>query len=439
MSTALALAGVTAVLRDLLNDGLVNHNVSGTVGSQVTVSVVAPDRVVPANGAEASQLNLFLHQVTPNTGWCNTGLPTRDETGQRLRNAPLALDLHYLLSAYSAADLHAEILLGYAMQLLHETPVLTRAAIHKALSPSPDTGSALPPALRALADCGLERQFEQVRISPQYLNLEEISKLWTAMQTHFRPTAAYLVSVVLIEAVRPGPASLPVLSRGPVDPKTGRERGVVVNPGRPQVPTLDRVLPAGRQPAARVGEPVDLSGHYLDGEDRTVVLANDRFDLQAALAADPPETDAATRIGFTIPLARADDFPVGLYRLAVRLRRGAEPAPCETNQLALALVPQLSGLPLAVARDGDGTASFALSFVPAVRAGQRVVLVLGQQEYAPVAFTPPAATLHFVIARAPAGAHLARLRIDGFDSPVIDYPEDPGQAPGFLDQRIVIT
>ena len=29
MSTALAVAGVTAVLRDLLNDGLINHNVSG--------------------------------------------------------------------------------------------------------------------------------------------------------------------------------------------------------------------------------------------------------------------------------------------------------------------------------------------------------------------------------------------------------------------------
>ena len=71
MSSALAIAGVTAVLRDLLNDGLINHNVSGLLGSTVTVSAVPPDRVVPANGAESTQLNLFLHQVTFNTGWRN--------------------------------------------------------------------------------------------------------------------------------------------------------------------------------------------------------------------------------------------------------------------------------------------------------------------------------------------------------------------------------
>ena len=33
VSNALAIAGVTAVLRDLLNDGIVNHNVSGILGS----------------------------------------------------------------------------------------------------------------------------------------------------------------------------------------------------------------------------------------------------------------------------------------------------------------------------------------------------------------------------------------------------------------------
>ena len=68
MSTALAIAGVTAVLRDLLNDGLINHNVSGQLGSSVTVSVLAPDRVVATGGSEASQINLFLYLVTPNPG-----------------------------------------------------------------------------------------------------------------------------------------------------------------------------------------------------------------------------------------------------------------------------------------------------------------------------------------------------------------------------------
>src|SRR5262245_63981466 len=99
MSTALAIAGVTAVLRDLLNDGLVNHDATAVLGSTVNVSALPPDRVLSANGSETTQLNLFLYHVTPNRGWVNQGLPSRDSSGgQRLSNPPLALDLHYLLS-----------------------------------------------------------------------------------------------------------------------------------------------------------------------------------------------------------------------------------------------------------------------------------------------------------------------------------------------------
>ena len=229
MSTALAIAGVTATLRDLLNDGLINHNVSGILGSTVAVSALPPDRVVPANGVEGTQLNLFLHRVSPNLGWRNHHLPSRDSSGQqRLTNPPLALDLHYLLSAYSAEELGAEILLGYAMQLLHELPVLDRQAITTALNPSPAVSAALPPTLQALASCGLAEQLEQIKLTPEHLSPDEMSKLWTAVQAHYRPTTAYMASVVLIESTQPVQMSPPVLSRGPVDPVTGRDRGVVV-------------------------------------------------------------------------------------------------------------------------------------------------------------------------------------------------------------------
>jgi hypothetical protein len=43
---------------------------------------------------------------------------------------PLALN-HYLLTAYGSADFQGDILLGYAMHLLHERPVLDRAAIRR--------------------------------------------------------------------------------------------------------------------------------------------------------------------------------------------------------------------------------------------------------------------------------------------------------------------
>ena len=103
----------------------------------------------------------------------------------------------------------------------------------------------------------------------------------------------------------------------------------------------------------------------------------------------------------------------------------------------MTLAPQITGLPLAVTRDGGGTATFTIDFHPALRAGQTVSLVLGQQEFAPRA-------LHAAghrrstssIPNAPVGDHLARLRIDGIDSPIIDRTATP---PTFLNQRIEIT
>lgn len=429
MSSALAIAGVTAVMRDLLNDGLINHNVSGVLGSTVTVSVLPPDRVVPASGAEASQLNLFLHQVTPNAGWRNEGLPSRDSDGrQRLSNPPLALNLHYLLSAYSGGDLHAEILLGYAMQLLHEMPVLSRAAIQTALNPSPPTGTALPPALRALADSGLENQIEQIKITPEYLSTEEMSKLWSATLSHLRPTAAYLASVVLIEATQPRRSPLPVLTRGQDD------RGVDVAPSLvPPLPMIDAVVPASGRPVAQLGETIELRGHHLDGTGRSVLLTNDRFEIEQSIPPSGP--NAPSPMQFSVPVAQAADFPVGAYRVGARLLRPGEANPRETNRLAVILAPEITGLPMNVVRIG-GTATFTINFRPVLRAGQQVSLVLGQQEFAPQAFAAPVSALNFVIADAPVGNHLARLRIDGIDSPIINPAVTP---PVFLNRRINIT
>lgn len=433
MSTALAIAGVTAVLRDLLRDGMIDHDVSSSVGS-VTVSASPPDRVIPANGAEGTQINLFLHQVTPNAAWRNKGLPSRDAPGaQRLTNPPLALDLHYLISAYGAEDLHAEILLGYAMQLLHETPVLSRAAIRKALSPSPDVGTTLPPALRALADCGLADQVEQIRITPATMGSEEMSRLWSALQAHYRPTAAYHVSVVLIEAVQPTRASLPVLSRGAVDPLSGRERGVVVQPDLlPPFPIIQSVSGLGGEPVARLDDVVSLKGFHLDGTAPEVLLESERFSVSEWLQAVGPS--AAELLQFKIPTGISADFPAGLYQVSARLVRPNETEPRQTNRLALLLAPQITGLPVTVAP--AGAALFTLNFTPDLRAGQTVSLILGEREVTPNAFMAPTASVTFNLTQVPVGNHLARLRIDGVDSPIIDRTATP---PVFFNQRIQIT
>jgi hypothetical protein len=431
VSSALAIAGVTAVLRDLLNDGLINHNVSGLLGSTVNVSALPPDRVVPANGTESTQLNLFLHQVTFNTGWRNHALPSRDGVGrQRLSNPPLALDLHYLLSAYSAEELGSEILLGYAMQLLHEVPVLDRKAITTALTPSPAVDTALPAALRALADCGLADQVEQIKLVPDPLSSEEMSKFWTAVQSHYRPSAAYVATVVLIESTKPTRPTLPVLTRGPVDPVTHLERGVVVQADLlPPFPTIQTVAATSGQPAATVGATVELTGHHLDGTNPTILLSNSRFEINQAV---PAAGGSSIKTSFTVPVV-----PAGLYQLAVQVTRPGESDPRMSNSLALVIGPEITtAMPIAAVRDGSGVATLVLTVQPQIQPGQSVSLLLGTREVPHGAITVATGTLTFAVAAAPTGEFLLRLRVDGIDSPIIDRSAVP---PAFYNYRVTIT
>lgn len=105
----------------------------------------------------------------------------------------------------------------------------------------------------------------------------------------------------------------------------------------------------------------------------------------------------------------------------------------------MTLAPDITGLPISVVRDGAGTATFTIDFFPALRAGQSVALLLGQQEYAPQSFVAPTTSLQFAIPHAPvapAPGLLARLRIDGIDSPIIDRSVTP---PAYRNQRVVIS
>lgn len=430
MSSALAIAGVTAVLRDLLNDGFVNNDVSGVVGGNVEVSALAPDRVLANGNLEQPQLNIFLHQVTPNTGWRNECLPSRNRTGQRLSNPPLALDLHYLLIAYGIEDLQAEILLGYAMQLLHENPVFRRAEITAALNPSPSVGAGLPLALQALANSGLADQVEQIKVIPEYLNSEEMSKLWTAFQSNYRPTAAYQATVALIETERPTRTPLPVLTRGPVDPETNLETGIIAQAHLiPPVPTINELVPLNQQTAVRMGEDFSLNGHHLNGENIRIQFSNRQLDDPIEINSVPGST--ATRITAQIP-NQPEDWIAGIYQVRVLVEQPILLQPGETeqkssNSIPFILAPNFSGV--AINREPNNDVTVNLTASPEVRPGQTVSFILGQNESPANPIEEQTDNLTFVFNNLAAGDYWARLRVDGVDSLLIDRNSTP---PAFI-------
>ena len=238
MSSALGIAAVTAVLKNLLDNRLIEQGVAASLGD-VSVSALPPDRI-PTGTDERSQLNLFLYRITPNSKWraapangatlARTALEsdhtasTKDSSrGAAPRGAaprasthadsadsptppdvpprpPLALDLHYLLTAYGEQDLQAEILLGYGIETLHSAATLHREAIRNALAAITSTGSTavIPPARAALAATQLGDSVAAIDIAPEFLSTEEVSRLWSTLQARYRPSAAYKVSTVLI-------------------------------------------------------------------------------------------------------------------------------------------------------------------------------------------------------------------------------------------------
>lgn len=437
MSNALAIASVTAVLKDLLNNRLIDHDLTASVG-EITVSTLPPDRIDALEAEKKSRLNLFMYQVTPNIGWRNVGLPSRNGNGERISNPPLALDLHYLLTAYGAEELHAEILLGYGMQLLHETSILTRGAIRKSLTPpSPVIGNAtLPPELQALFTSELSEQVEQIKISPSALSTEEISRMWSAFQARYRPTAVYQVSVVLIESRSSTKAPLPV-----------RARNIYVVPFKQ--PIIEQIMSQ-----AKAGDPIlsnlpilaeyDLviTGKQLRGEDTLVNIGG--------IEVTPADSDITdTQIIVTIPV----DLQAGVQGLQVIHRQlmGTPPLPhrgVESNVAAFVLRPQLIG-PIGVSNlQGSGnsprSANLMLRVKPAIGDSQRVNLLLNEfipqasppqpkageaESYsfpAPtrIALSPPlgppgvSENIVIPITGVRAGSYLVRVQVDGAQSPL---------------------
>jgi hypothetical protein len=411
MSNALALAAITATLRELLEGVLLD---SSSIGGPVKVTAQAPD-LINTDAMTSPQLNLFLYQVTPNAGWANAGLPARDARGERTAVPPLALDLHYLLTAYAKEDFQAEIVLGYAMQCLHEWPILPREKLREMHAGWKKDGDNLR---RALATSNLAEQVEAIKVSPAKMDTEELSKLWTAFQTSYHLTAAYLISVALIESALPARSPLPVLKRGPED------RGARVPPDlTPPFPALVAVTPPNRQPGVRLGETLTLSGFHLLGEpgDRIEVMAK-HPRMSAAVDLELENGPTATEIRARVP-DDSHNLPAGSYALSVGYKKNGH-IYRTTNQLPFSLAPALTQH--AAKRDAKGKVTLEVKCTPQVWQGQRASLLLNDREAIAGSFKGDKTdTFKFTFGDIPSGDYWLRLRVDGVESLLVNRAVTP--------------
>lgn len=423
MSNSLAIAAVTRTLRNLIDTGIrddlpddlpLPDDVKPTSEIEVTTSPL--DKARDTNNSK-NQINLFLYHTTPNAAWRNMDVPRQVKPGETAQPL-LALNLYYLITAYGQNnnELISHLLLGQAARVLHDHAVLNRSEIENALSASE-----------------LQEQIERVRITPQPLSLEEMSKLWTTFQTQYRISIAYEVSVVLIESKLPTKAPLPVLTRGRDD------RGV--NALAAPSPSLLEVRPPNRKPSAELGDMLTIYGEQLDSSDNlTVRFRNPQLSL--AIAITPLPERSATELKVKLP-GVADEpevpanWPAGFYTLSIVIERPNLPS-WTTNELALALAPQIEIVEPAVTEPGQppealqGDVPLTLTCIPQVRSGQKVVLLFGDREVPVESVSTPAdataaTTLTFLVKDALPGIYVLRLRVDGVDSIPVNFTTTPPQ------------
>ena len=382
MSNSLAVATVTSALLQLLNQAVKAF----PGGARVTVRPPDKARLTPP----VNQLNVFLYHTTLDPAWRNQDMPTirPGETGF----PPLPLILHYVVTAYGESDeddIKAHQLLGRAMSVLHDHPIL-----------GPDEFTGL------VTGTDLQNQVERVRVTEQVLTVDDMYKLWTAFQTQYRISAAYEVSVVLIDSTQPTRTPLPVLTRGANDSGPVAQAAI-----EPPFPTLEAIALPDRQLAALIGDRLTLTGHHLTG------TSGVRFiQLGTGLPPQPTARVTDTEIDVDAPAQLA----AGMWTVSALFSQPGQPDRV-SNELPLVVASKVTVPPGPLTRDAAGTVTVALTCSPVVGPRQAVFLLLGDRQIAlDPAVVLPSGNLSFVVADAQPGGYFIRVRVDGVDSLLVD-------------------
>jgi hypothetical protein len=377
-----ALAAVTQSFAKLLERVAVDD----PTFSPLDVVARAPDRVLlDDEGLDTRKLNLFLYQVMPNAALANADPPFRNSAGELISQPTLALDLHYLLTAYGAGhdELDAQHLLTHAMSLVHDNGVLRREHINNALTGTPMAGS------------NLAEQLEGITLARESLDDEQLFRMWTVFGSSYRISVGYLATVALVERPKPARKAPPVQTRS-------------VTVATLRSPVVEAVEPEH----ATSGATITVRGRNLRADEVIVRLpSGDRV-------VDPDDvTDT------TIELQLPTDLFAGPNTIQVLHAQALSGRPPETRRFqssdvfGFVLAPSItSSLPAQAPTGG----SMTLTVEPPVRRTQRVLAILGSDAILRrVGPTDPETTadVEFSIPGGlGTGTRLLRVQVDGAES-----------------------
>jgi hypothetical protein len=123
---------------------------------------------------ETTRITLYLYRITVN----EHNRQTRRPAASTDTFVPLGLDLHYLLTAWSANPLDEQVTLAWAIRQLHQYPVLDASS----LSPEAGWGSD-----------------EVIQVIPAELTTEDIMRIWDALDPAYRISVSYVARLVRLD------------------------------------------------------------------------------------------------------------------------------------------------------------------------------------------------------------------------------------------------
>jgi hypothetical protein len=385
MSSFLAIGGVSATLQTLLRDRM--ELPAGMVRTDLQVTVSTPQPENDQQAAESPQANLFLYRATENGALKNQMIPGQGHPSE-YGHPPLSLVLHYLLTAYGATDdnglvneTRAHFLLGSAMRVLHDYPVITGSLM-----------TVNSPPVQVLHD-SLRGEFEQVKVTLDPISLEDVSKVWTALTRPYRLSSAYTVSVVQIESRRIKTLAAPVLTRRihlsvSKRPQISNVYRTPVSPGEPigdiRAHVLQQLTIEGENLRAartwvKLGglEPIGISP-LSDGEIR-IMVPDDTYPIDVDHPATRPiPLDDRLRPGpqtVEVEILRPTEVVEGgLDRGVV----GVDNRRQSSNHCVFLLAPEISGVnPASIAAGGFAGAVLTVTGRRLFESGVKSVVLVG--------------------------------------------------------------
>jgi Pvc16 N-terminal domain len=162
-----------SLLSVLFSELNADSQISGLIDSENRISLESPADLENNNSV---RLSMYLYRILENP-YMKNRFPV-DGTGGKLRKAPLTLDLYYLLTPLVGTPREQMIVLGKTMQVLYDRPILEGADLGGSLG---TTGEA-------------------IRLVLNPVSLEELTRVWQALEIPYRLSVCYLARVIILDS-----------------------------------------------------------------------------------------------------------------------------------------------------------------------------------------------------------------------------------------------